>query len=83
MDINIWADLSSLWPAGSVCKLASVGVETAEWIEREWEDRDTHLKTEQAREGQRKIESVGKRKEENVLNFGVRLDIHWHPFSQS
>ena len=34
MDINIWADLSSLRPAGSVCRPASVGVETAGWMER-------------------------------------------------
>lgn len=34
MDINIWADLSSLWPAGSACKLAGVGVETVGWMEQ-------------------------------------------------
>lgn len=36
VDINIWADLSSSEPAGSVRKLASVGVETA--AAKEWED---------------------------------------------
>lgn len=50
---------------------------------REWEDRDTHLKTEQVREEQRKIKSVEKREEENILNFGLQLDIHWHQFSQN
>lgn len=36
MDINIWADLSSSEPAGSVRKLAGVGVEAA--AAKEWED---------------------------------------------
>lgn len=33
MDINIWVDLSSLRPAGSVCERVGVGVETAGWME--------------------------------------------------
>lgn len=63
MDVNIWADLSSLRPAGSVCKLASVGVEAAGRVgEREWEDRDSHLKTGETERGPEQ--------KENVLNFG-------------
>lgn len=38
---------------------------------REWEDRDTHLKTEQRRAEWRMSESVGKKDNENVLNFGL------------
>lgn len=47
-DINIWADLSSLGPAGCVCacvcKLDGVGVEAAGEIgARKWEGRDSRL----------------------------------------
>lgn len=35
MDINIWVDLSSLWPAGSVCSPAGVGGETAGRMEQQ------------------------------------------------